>query len=85
VFVKPTNPGAVIRDPHSRLPLPAEGAEVPETSHWIRRLNAGEVVRCSPPAPLATREVHAAEPAAELELPAPAPTAPLNTRTAPRR
>lgn len=42
--VKPAIPGAVIRDPASRRVLPQEGGDVPETSFWIRRLRAGEVV-----------------------------------------
>jgi hypothetical protein len=36
--VKPVDPNAVIRDPHTKQPLPAEGAEVPENSFWTRRL-----------------------------------------------
>ncbi|HET9063673.1 MAG TPA: DUF2635 domain-containing protein [Candidatus Binatia bacterium] len=43
--VKPAIPGAVIRDPHTKRPLPAEGAEVPDNVYWHRRLIAGEVVR----------------------------------------
>lgn len=64
--VKPAVEGAVIRDPNTMLPLPAEGAEVPETSYWIRRLNSGELVRLpddsavptgrEPVAPLTTRK-----------------------------
>jgi hypothetical protein len=62
--VKPVNPSAVIRDPHTRRPLPAEGGDVPETSFWIRRLRDGDVVRIDdhadpvgnePIAPLTTR------------------------------
>jgi hypothetical protein len=63
--VKPTNPNAVIRDPHTRLPLPAAGGDVPENSFWIRRLRDGDVVRVDVPtkpvgnepvAPLTTRK-----------------------------
>lgn len=43
--VKPKDPNAVIRDPHTKRALPAEGAEVPENIFWTRRLRAGEVVR----------------------------------------
>lgn len=39
--VKPRIPGAVIRDPNTKRPLPPEGADVPETSYWIRRLGDG--------------------------------------------
>lgn len=62
--VKPADPNAVIRDPHTRQPLPAEGGEVPETSFWIRRLNDGEVVRIDEPTAPTGRE----------------PVAPLTTR-----
>lgn len=41
--VKPKQ-GLLVRDPHTRQPLPPEGAEVPETAHWRRRLLAGDVV-----------------------------------------
>ena len=63
--VKPAIPGQVIRDPASKLPLPAEGAEVPESSqYWQRRLFFRDVVRVDespmptglePVAPLTTR------------------------------
>lgn len=61
--VKPAVAGAVIRDPQSKQPLPAEGGEVPDSSFWIRRLRAGDVVivaepapRIAPVTPLMTRE-----------------------------
>lgn len=62
--VKPATQGAVIRDPQTKRPLPAEGGQVPETSFWMRRLRAGDVVlvgelpppELAPIAPLATRE-----------------------------
>lgn len=61
--VKPAVPGSIIRDPHTRRPLPDEGADVPETSFWHRRLRDGDVVRITagppsgmePVAPLTTR------------------------------
>lgn len=62
--VKPAVPGAVIRDPHTKRPLPAEGGEVPENSFWVRRLREGEVVRIDAPAQPTGRE----------------PIAPLTTR-----
>lgn len=43
--VKPTDPKAVIRDPHTKRVLPAEGGEVPDNIFWRRRLLAGEVVQ----------------------------------------
>lgn len=42
--VKPQQ-GLVVRDPDTRQPLPPEGADVPDTTHWRRRLAAGDVVR----------------------------------------
>lgn len=62
--VKPANPTAVIRDPHTKRVLPAEGGDVPDNSFWRRRLIAGEVVLVNersqptgrePIAPLTTR------------------------------
>lgn len=42
--LKPAIPGAIVRDPHTKRPLPAEGREVPDNAFWRRRLRAGEVV-----------------------------------------
>lgn len=47
--VKPADPNTVIRDPHTKRALPPEGGHVPEDNFWIRRLNAGEVVRVEDP------------------------------------
>lgn len=49
--VKPADPAAVIRDPNTKVQLPAEGAEVPENTFWTRRLLAGDVVRIDEPTP----------------------------------
>lgn len=51
MFVKPA-PNAdsgclLVRDPWTKQPLPADGAEVPETSYWLRRLKAGDVLAAS--------------------------------------
>ncbi len=70
--VKPVDPKAVIRDPNTKLPLPAEGGEVPENNFWVRRWLGGEVLKWNgskwvgyaadvpvgnePVAPLTTRE-----------------------------
>ncbi len=43
MFVKPAK-GIKVRDPISRMHIPEEGAEVPESSYWIRCLQAGDVV-----------------------------------------
>lgn len=44
IKVKPVLAGAVIRDPHTRQPLPNEGAEVEDSNFWRRRIIAGDVV-----------------------------------------
>lgn len=48
MFVKPA-PARAVRDPMSRLLLPAEGAIVPESQFWHRRLLFGDVVLAAPP------------------------------------
>lgn len=63
--VKPTKPGAVIRDPHTKIALPQEGGDVPENTFWVRRLRAGEI------------ELVGAEPATPVGN---EPLAPLTTR-----
>jgi hypothetical protein len=66
LFVKPA-PGLTVRDPITLKPLPAEGAEVPADSYWLRRLKAGDVIEANPPAqepPSAAPPASAARPAA---------------------
>lgn len=70
--VKPVVPGAVIRDPITKVPLPADGGDVPENNYWVRRLLAGEVVRVAEPAAVT-------EPAADPT--GREPVAPLTTRS----
>lgn len=61
MMVKPASKDALIRDPHTKRPLPAEGAQVPDSSFWLRRLRDGDVVRVEEPTglepvtPLTTR------------------------------
>ncbi len=43
MFVKP-KAGLKVRDPFSMLNIPEEGAEVPEESIWLRRLQLGDVL-----------------------------------------
>lgn len=47
--VKPVIPGAIIRDPITMIPLPAEGGEVSDTGDagrfWVRRWLDGSVWR----------------------------------------
>jgi hypothetical protein len=45
-------PGRKVRDPISRLPIPAAGVEVSETdTYWARRLADGDVVIVAPAKP----------------------------------
>ena len=64
MFVKPAGGRTVLR-PDTLAPLPAEGAEVPDSSFWQRRLGSGEVELTDPPA--ATRESDRREPATAEE------------------
>lgn len=54
--VKPAN-GLMVRHPASRLPIPEEGMDVPETgreaTYWLRRLRCGDVVLVSEVLPVA--------------------------------
>lgn len=47
MFVKPAV-GLNVRDPVTKRHLPAEGKEVPESTYWLRRLLAQEVVFAKP-------------------------------------
>lgn len=53
MFVKPAKPDMRIANPEALPPLPrhlaAEGAEVPDTEYWRRRLADGDVVLATPP------------------------------------
>lgn len=44
MIVKPATPGTVIRDPRTKRRLPDEGARVPRSSFWLRRLAQKDVV-----------------------------------------
>lgn len=72
--VKPA-PGIVVRDPATKRALPADGADVPESIYWTRRLRAGDVVRID----------QAAGKAAERPRPEVDPVSPLATRNDPTR
>lgn len=43
MYVKPAE-GLQVRDPRNAVPLPAEGAEVPRSRYWVRRLRDGDVI-----------------------------------------
>lgn len=49
LYLKPAKPGAIVRDPHTKRPLPAEGARVRDSSYWRRRLRSGCVVLVEEP------------------------------------
>jgi hypothetical protein len=50
LFVKPAE-GLKVRDPDTRRHLPEEGAAVPRSTYWLRRLRDGDVVAASAPRP----------------------------------
>lgn len=55
--VKPADPNAVIRDPHTKRVLPADGGDVPDDNFWNRRLLSGEVVRVVDSAPVGNEPI----------------------------
>lgn len=38
-------PGRTVFDPRAHVELPQDGADVPRSSFWLRRLRDGDVVR----------------------------------------
>lgn len=48
-FIKPAQPGLVVRQPHNGQPLPDEGAEVNWSGHWVRRKADGSIVEATAP------------------------------------
>jgi hypothetical protein len=53
MFVKPATPDLLVANPEARPPmprhLPAEGAEVPDTQYWRRRIADGDVILAPAP------------------------------------
>lgn len=49
-------PGRLVRDPLTGIPLPEIGADVPETSYWLRRLTVGDVRPLAPSIPVSSSE-----------------------------
>ena len=41
-FIRPAT-GLTLRDPETQEPLPAEGAFMPRSAFWLRRLKSGDV------------------------------------------
>lgn len=50
MYVKP-KPGVIVRDPHTKKPVPPEGREVPDERYWQRRVRDGDLVLAEPPPP----------------------------------
>ena len=69
MFVKPAKSRAV-RDPVSRRLLPAEGADVPETSFWHRRVRDEDVIVTKP---ILVTEIEAEQAAVPAQTEAPKP------------
>lgn len=42
LYLKPGFPGAVVRDEHTKRPLPEDGAWVNDTPYWRRRMACGD-------------------------------------------
>lgn len=67
MFVKPA-PGRLVRDPFSKVPLPAEGRDVPEDGgYWSRRLRDGDIMVAAPAASAAPEPAEAHEAAEPSE------------------
>ena len=46
--IKPAD-GRNVRDPITKQHIPAEGAEVPPSTYWLRRIRSGDVVPATDP------------------------------------
>jgi hypothetical protein len=59
MFVKPATPDLLVANPEAIAPmprhLPAEGAEVPDTQYWRRRIADGDVILAPAPEPQTKR------------------------------
>lgn len=64
MFVLPAA-GLKVWDPTRKRHLPAEGSEVSETTYWVRRLRAGDVVLYLP-AMVQADQIPDSEPESEL-------------------
>ena len=59
IYVKPRaglaleDGSSYVRDPVSKARMPAIGRYVPESSHWIRAIAAGDVLISAPPLAIA--------------------------------
>ena len=57
MFVRPA-PGRAVRDPETKMLVPAEGREVPRTGFWLRRLRDGDGLEGAEPAPQEAEPLH---------------------------
>lgn len=61
MFVKPAQPDLLVANPEAMAPmprhLPVEGAEVPNTEYWRRRIADGDVVLVQPEATPAVKTI----------------------------
>jgi hypothetical protein len=59
MFVKPAHPDLLVANPEALPPmprhLPVEGAEVPDTQYWRRRIADGDVTLAPAPEPQTKR------------------------------
>jgi hypothetical protein len=59
MFVKPATPDLLVANPEAIAPmpryLPVEGAEVPDTEYWRRRIADGDVILAPAPEQQTTR------------------------------
>lgn len=62
MYIKPAEDRKV-RDPQTKRHVPAEGAEVPESSYWLRRVKDGDVLVANPAAGQADPEDPKSQPA----------------------
>jgi len=56
LYLKPTDPGLIVRDPDNRRALPVDGCDVPDTPYWRRRINDGDVSIAKRPAPIKKKD-----------------------------
>ncbi len=42
MLIKP-NPGKLVRDPATKIPVPANGLDVPDSNYWRRRAQDGDI------------------------------------------
>lgn len=48
LFLKPSRPGLIVRDPETGKPLAEEGETKPRNSYWLRRKKDNDVIEATP-------------------------------------